>query len=165
MAAITPLYNDGTNDVPIPFTYNRAGGILDVEFSTTFTTSSSIQSNETIYIMGSTFSDNCLVKSLGDNIKTWLENRLSADAGSVELYGTNPIVVKAIQLQPQLDPNSVGSYRSSLTSPVDFGYISGLPENNYNSTYLFKRPLVVKYLSSGTPRYAILASQIGEANT
>jgi hypothetical protein len=125
MAAITPVYSDGTNDVAVPFTFNRAGGILDVEFNSTFTAASSIGSNDSIYVMGSTFADNCVVNSLGDNIKTWLETQLSADAGSVQLFGVSPIVVKATHIQRQLDPNSVGSFETGLTAPVFFGAVSG----------------------------------------
>lgn len=160
---ITPLYNDGDNDVPIPFTYDRTNGVFDMDFSSGFDQTVSIQTNSSIYIRGSSFGAIHLVTGIGPNIKTWCENRISADAGTVALYSA-PVVVKANILMPSLDPNSVDCFRSGLDTPPNFNSASGSVSNGYYSTYLFRTPLVLSYLESGSPKYVIFNTQY-EGNT
>lgn len=164
MSVVHPTYLSSGNEVPIPLTFNKRGNVLDLDFSGGFTSTTSINSNTTIFVQGSTFSALHMVMALGPNFIVWAENRLSATPGSLIMY-KNPVIVRANALQINLEPNSVNSWDTGILTPVDFELAAGSPTlNDYYSTYLFKTPLVLQYESGGTTRYAIMNTQF-EGNT
>lgn len=164
MNVIHLTYSSGGNSVPIPLTFNKKGGILDLDFSADFSSSTSVSTNDTIYVHGSTYMALHMVNELGPNFIAWAENNLSATSGSIVMY-KKPIVVRANIVQADLEPNDVNSWETGVTVPVDFELAAGSPAlNDYYSTYLFKTPLVLQYDSSGSTRYAVMNTQF-EGNT
>lgn len=161
--AVVLAYNDGTNDVPVPFTYNN--GVLDMDFSSGFTKNTSVNTNESLYLRYSVGALH-LVTSIGPNFITWMENEGGADAGSVSIY-ENAIVIRANGIQLDSDANSNPTYGTS-SNPYNFTQASGtLANNNYYSTYLFQKALVLKYTTDDgiNTEYAYFNTQIGERNT
>ena len=164
MNVVHLTYTSNGNDAPIPLTFNKHGCVLDLNFSGDFTASTSVSSNNTLYIQGSSLMALSMVISIGPNLIAWAENNLGADAGSVTMY-KNPVVVRTNGVQLNLDPNSVDSWGTGITTPVDFESAAGSPTlNDYYTTYLFKTPLVLRYTVSGSILYAVMNTQY-EGNT
>ena len=164
MNVIHLTYSSNGNSAPIPLTYNKTGGILDLNFSGDFSAITSVNTNDAFYVQGSTFTAVHIVNSIGANLRAWAEDDLGADPNSVTMY-KNPVIVRASALQLDLDPNSVNSWETGITTPVDFEAAAGSPAlNDYYSTYLFKTPLVLRYTVGGDVRYAVMATQF-EGNT
>ena len=164
MNVVHLTYSSGGDEAPIPLTFNKRGNVLDLDFSGDFTATTSVNSNNTIYVQGSTFTALRMVMELGSNFIAWAENALGATPGSVVMY-KNPVVVRANRLQINLDPNSVDSWGTGFLFPVDFDLAAGSPAfNDYYSTYLFKTPLVLQYDNAGTTNYAVMNTQF-EGNT
>ena len=168
---VTPTYSSGGNDLAVPFTFNKRGGVLDLDFSGDFSASTDINSGNPIYVQGSTFTALRVVNSLGPNFIAWCENGANhlagdaADAGSVVLY-SKPVVVRANQLQINLDPDAdIDAFGAGFTTPVNFELAAGsAATNDYYSTYLFRTPLVIQYKVSGETKYAAFNTQF-EGNT
>jgi hypothetical protein len=167
---VTPTYYSDGNDIAVPFTFNKQGGILDFDFSGDFSASTSISSNNTIFVQGSSFTALRVVNKLGPNFIAWCEdsnNNLdgsAADTGSVVLHNT-PVVVRANQLAIDLEPNSINSFEAGIDNPVNFELSAGSDTtNNYYTTYLFRTPLVIEYKVGGVKKYAIFNTQF-EGNT
>ncbi len=159
------MFSSGA-DYPMPFTFDKTTGTLDVEFVNGFTNTTTINTNSTLYVRGQPFNDISLVQRLGPNFISWCENSsdVQADAGTVSIYERG-IVVPANVLQNNLDPNSVDVMSANETSPISFETSVGAPADNYLSTYLFKRPLVITFLEGGVRKYKAFLTQIGEQNT
>jgi hypothetical protein len=168
---ITPTYTVGGNDLAVPFTFNKQGGVLDFDFSGGFTAATEINPTDTVFIQGTTFTALRMVNSLGPNFVAWCEdgaNHLggqAADAGSVVLY-SRPIVVRANQLQINLQPDeNVEAFGAGFTTPINFELAAGSQlTNDYYTTYLFRTPLVIQYTVSGVTKYAVFNTQY-EANS
>lgn len=164
MNVIHLTYSSGGNSAPIPLTFNKRGNILDLDFSGDFNASTSVNTNDVFYVQGSTFTALHMVMELGPNFIAWAETQLNATPGSVVMT-SKPVVVRANALQNNLDPNSVNSWETGITTPVNFELAAGSPAfNDYYSTYLFKTPLVLQYDNAGTTNYAIMNTQF-EGNT
>ena len=146
----------GDNQV-VPFTYDRQTGVLDFDFSGTFSANTSIDTNTTAYVQGASFGAIHNVNDIGPNIAAWCESQASADVGSVTMQ-ERPIVVRTAQIAVGREPNSDDTMTESDT-PFDFDSASGSVSNNYNATYLFKKPLVVTYTVSGTRKYRMFNTQ------
>jgi hypothetical protein len=168
---ITPTFSSGSNDLAVPFTFNKQGGVLDFNFSGGFTAATSIQRTETVFVQGSTFTALSMVNSVGPNFIAWCENGANnlldgsgnpaaADAGSVVLYN-KPIIVRANQLEINLQPdNNVESFNSGFTTPINFELAAGSQTiNNYYTTFLFRTPMVIEYKVSGITLYAVFNTQ------
>jgi hypothetical protein len=152
----------GSDDNVVPFTYNN--GVLDMDFSSGFSSSTSITS-DAVYLR---YSEGALhlVTAIGPNFIVWMEDEGGADAGSVSIY-ENAIVIRANNIQIGEDPDSSSAYRTS-PDPWNFTQAAGTIENNnYYSTYLFQKALVLKYTTGGgaNTEYAYFNSQLGEKNT
>ena len=161
---IALLYDAGNEDgyQVVPMTFNKATGVLDFDFSGSFSASTDIQDNDTAFVQGASFAALHLVNDIGPNIVAWCETNAEADSGSVRIV-EKPIVVRANQLLLDKDPNSIGSMEESDT-PYDFENASGSAANTFNVTYLFKKPLVVTYTKSSIRKYRIFTTQF-EGNT
>lgn len=161
---ITPLYADVNEmNVPVPFSLTR-NGVFDMDFSSGFDTTKSIETNETIFIRGSSFGALRTVNAIGPNIKAWFVARESADSASTVTLYKAPIVVRTNIVTPQLTPNDVDCYDAGLLDPPMFDFASGTTQNNYYSTYLFRTPMVIQYVHGGTTKYAVINTQF-EGNT
>jgi hypothetical protein len=150
-------YSSGGNQVVVPFKFNKQTSVLDFDFDSGFTASTIISSTTTAYVRGQSFGANQNVLGIGPNIIAWLESRGGADAGTVEVYEL-PIVCRVNQLQINDEPNSVNAMTTSST-PFSFEQSEGNSTNFYFGTYIFKKPLVVRYLSSGSIQYRVFTTQ------
>lgn len=158
-AAVILSYDDKV----VPFTYNKSNGVLDFDFSTGFTVSTGIDTNNTLYIQGASFNAIHNVTDIGPNIVAWCEGtEVNADVGSVEIV-EKPIVVRTNQIAVTRDPNNDNTMEESDT-PFDFESASGTVATNYNATYVFKKPLVVTYTRGGDRKYRMFNTQF-EGNT
>ena len=147
----------GDNQV-VPFTFNKSTGVLDFDFSGSFSASTEINSGQTAYVRGASFGDVSLVNNIGPNIVAWCEGpEVLADAGTVKIV-EKPIVVRTNQIAVSREPNSDTTMEESDT-PFDFENVSGLAANNFNATYLFKKPLVVTYTVSAVRKYRMFNTQ------
>ena len=151
--AVVLMYEyEGVPKQIVPFTYDRQTGVLDFDFSGSFNETGTIRSNDTAYVQGASFGAVHLVNDIGPNIVAWLENN-GADTGSVRIH-EKPIVVRTNQIAIGREPNDDQTFAESST-PFAFDDVSGSISNNWNATYLFRKPLVVTYTKTteGTSRY------------
>jgi len=152
----------GDNQV-VPFTYNKMNGVLDLDFSGPFSASTEINANDTVYVRGASFGGIHLVNDIGPNIVAWCEgSNVNADAGSVKIV-EKPIIVRTNQLSVGRDPNGDNTMEES-DAPFDFEKASGSPADQYNATYLFRKPLVVTYTVQSVRKYRMFNTQF-EGNT
>jgi hypothetical protein len=150
-------YSLAGDDVVVPLTFNKKTSILDFDYNTGFTASTSISGSTTAYVRGQAFGANQNVLGIGPNIISWLETTGGADAGTVEVYEL-PIVCRVNQLQINQEPNSVNAMATSST-PFSFEQSEGDSVNSYFGTYIFKKPLVVRYLNGGSIQYRVFTTQ------
>ena len=146
----------GSNQV-VPFTLNKSTGVLDFDFSGTFSASTTINES-TAYVRGALFGAVSCVNDIGPNIIAWCEGPgANADVGTVSIV-EKPLVVRTNQIAVGREPNSDETMRES-TTPFSFEEASGSLANNYNATYLFRKPLVVTYTSSSVRKYRMFNTQ------
>lgn len=150
-------YSSDGNDLVVPLTFNKETSVLDFDFNTGFTAATSIQASTTAYLRGQSFGANQNVLAIGPNFIEWLQTTGGADVGTVEVWEL-PVVCRANQLQINEEPNSVQAMDTSST-PFSFDQSWGTPTDKYFSTYLFKKPLVVRYLNAGTLEYRVFTTQ------
>jgi hypothetical protein len=151
----------GSNQV-VPFTYNKNTGVLDFDFSGDFASDTVIEDNDTAYVQGASFGALRMVNNIGPNIVAWCEDEGGADAGSVVIH-EKPIVVRTNQIAVGRESNNDNTMVES-TTPFDFEKASGTAANKFNATFLFRKPLVVKYTKTGTVYYRMFNTQM-EGNT
>lgn len=149
------------NDQLVPFKLDKTTGVLDFDFSTGFTVSTSINGSDSAFVQGASFQAIHMVNDIGPNIKAWLVEN-GADSGSVKIY-EKPIVVRASQISVGDEPDDDDAF-GEREAPWDFDNASGNGANNWNATYLFKKPLVVTYTKDGTRYYRMFTTQF-EGNT
>jgi hypothetical protein len=140
----------------VPLTYNKNTGVLDFDFSGDFAADTSIDIN-TAYVQGASFGALRMVNDIGPNIVAWCEDQAGADAGSVVIH-EKPIVVRSNQIAVGREPNSDEAMEES-SDPFDFEKASGSADNKFNATFLFMKPLVVKYTKTGTVYYRMFNTQ------
>lgn len=145
------------NNVVVPFTLNRVYGILDFDFSGNFSASSTISTNMTTYIRGASFNALHNVNNIGPNIIAWCESQADADIGTVKIH-EKPVVVRVNQIAVGRNPNTDNTMAESNT-PFDFEKAGGSDTNNFNVTYLFKKPLVVTYTVNSVTKYRMFNTQ------
>lgn len=166
VGCVLMMYSNGGNDYPMPFTFDKSTGTLDLDFINGFTETTTINTNTTLYVRGQPFNDISLIQRLGANFISWCENSsdVNADADTVSIYERG-IVVPANILENNLEPNSNSVMTSNQNTPISFETSVGVPADSYLSTYLFKKPLVITFLEGGTRKYKAFLTQIGEQNT
>lgn len=108
-----------------------------------------------------------LVETLGPNFLTWFNNFQGYD------YGTTPkIVVPGLMTKVQQSVPSNGSilnsqycYRSYLNeAPSSDEFVTGNDNNNWDTVWVFKKPLVISYVYGGTTYHASFYSQFTNPN-
>ncbi len=164
--ATVMTYGDGGDyNQVVPLTYDKKTGVLDFDFSGTFSAEEPIFTN-TAYVQGASFNAVRQVTDIGPNIVAWCENsdanEYPADEGSVVIH-EKPIIVRTNQIAIGREPNNSAAMAES-DAPFDFEYASGNAANNFNATFLFKKPLVVKYTVESVVKYRMFNSQF-EGNT
>ena len=161
--AVVLTYESSANNdtyVPVPFTYSN--GTLDMDFSGDFASDTVVSENRTAFLRYSAGAHH-LVTAIGPNLVAWMENRGGADAGSVSIY-ENAVVIHANTISIGFTPDG-DSATGTNTTPFNFSQSWGGANNNFFSTYLFQKALVLKYTVSGSTRYRFFNTQIGERNT
>jgi hypothetical protein len=156
---------------PVPFTFDNSSGTLDIDFSSGFTATTNANEDD-YYVRGQPFTAINLIENLGRNFIQWCESssNINAKPGSVRIYEKG-LVVQANILQNNLQPDDVWATEERDT-PISFDTAVGDSSNEYLSTYLFVKPLVITYLKSDgepqptyTRKYRVFTSQLGEQNT
>jgi len=142
--------------LPVQFTHDR-NGTLDFVFANGFNVNADINRSTTLYVRGSNNGAIRSVDKIGPNIISWLETNEGVDVGTVTVY-ENPIVFRANILLPDREPNSDQAMFES-TDPLSFEQSPGDDANKYFTTFLFKKPLVLKYKKSGITYYRSFTTQ------
>ena len=144
------------NLLPIQFTLDK-NGTLDFVFANGFDVNADISRTTSMYVRGSNNLAIRLVDKIGPNFISWMETNEGVDVGSISVY-EKPIVFRANLLLPTREPNNDNSMFET-TDPISFEQSAGNSDNNYFSTFLFKKPLVLKYKKSGITYYRCFTTQ------
>jgi hypothetical protein len=185
VSLITPFYSSPANDdnnVALPFTMSRQGELELVETPDYLAYYADLSGSESnypqpggnsdlsswIYVMGG----KRVVLRIGTNLKRyvaqWLEEKkgVRADYASRVTLHTQGCVVSKIQQYFFPAIEYTGTARASYVSTVEPAQYDNFVTNqlyNYGTTYLFKSPLVMKYVKeNGSVVYATFKSSIDE---
>jgi len=144
------------NGLPIQFSHDR-NGTLDFVFANGFDVNADINRTTTMYVRGSNNVAIRYVDKIGPNFISWMERNEGVDVGSISVH-EKPIVFRANLLLPNREPNNDHAMFES-TSQLSFEQSPGTSANNYFTTFLFKKPLVLKYTKSGITYYRSFTTQ------
>lgn len=147
-------------EVPFPWRFNKQTQAIDLEFVNGFDASTALNDNP-MYVRGHSLRAAHNVMGLGPNFVAWMENSMSADAGSVVMT-EHPILCDANVVCPRQDPNSGAT--GSSTEPISFESSDGPLVSDYLKTMIFLKPLVVRYTVGGTVNYRYFTNNF-EGNT
>jgi hypothetical protein len=155
-------YFNNTNGVtqPFPWRFNKRTQEIDLDYVDGFTVNTSL-SDDSLFFRGQQFGALHLVQGLGSKFITWCETEFETESGTVQLH-ERPIVVNANMVAPNQDPNNGDSGESE--SPISFESAAGSAEGQYFKTLVFMKPLVIKYVRSGTTYYRWFSNNF-EGNT
>jgi len=155
----SPSYDNGTNVVLFPFTYNN--GVLDITYDGNNFESQMVDISENaprsetdtiVRILGGPR----LVNSLGENFKEYIRAWRAAtiDAGSpINIY-IAPQVLRVQQADiSNITANSNESFVVGTSPPVSDDYIAGSTATQYDTTYVFKTPLTFTIVEGGVTTY------------
>jgi hypothetical protein len=92
-----------------------------------------------------------------------MEDEGGADPGSVTIY-EKPIIVPANVVQVNQSPNSEEALSDESDTPISYEIANGSLSNDYYATYLFQKPLVLRYTVNGTSKWRAFLTQFGEGN-
>jgi hypothetical protein len=145
------------NGLPIQFSYDRRTSTLDFIFANGFDVNADLNRTTTMYIRGSNKGGIHLVDKIGPNFISWMETNEGVDVGSISVH-EKPIVFRANLLLQDREPNNDHAMFES-TNPISFDQSAGTVANNYFTTFLFKKPLVLKYKKSGITYYRTFTTQ------
>lgn len=147
-------------EVPFPWRFNKQTQAIDLEFVNGFDASTGLNDNP-LYVRGHSLRAAHNVMGLGPNFVAWMENSMSADAGSVVMT-EHPILCDANVVCPRQNPNSGAT--GSSTEPISFESSDGPLVSDYLKTMIFLKPLVVRYTVGGTVNYRYFTNNF-EGNT
>jgi hypothetical protein len=146
--------------VLVPFTYSN--GVLGLSTTTPgFTYEHSIDTNGYSWRMVKPMGVEGVVNALDESFTQWFEYYEEADNGSTTIQ-VAPVVTKVQMSVPHGGSilNSQYCYRSGLTEPpTSSEFVTGSAATNYDTVYVFKTPLVLRYTDSGNARYASIYTQ------
>lgn len=126
-------------------------------FANGFDVNGDINRTTTMYFRGSDNGAVRLVDKIGPNFISWMETNEGVDVGSISIY-EKPIVFRGNLLLQGREPNNDHAMFES-TSQISFEQSAGTGANEYFTTYLFKKPLVLKYKKSGITYYRCFTTQ------
>lgn len=154
----SPCYDDNGNRL-FPFIYNN--GTLDITYSGNNFKSIMVDNtgnspnNETetvVRIVGAAR----VVTSIGENFKAYIRawRNGTIDVNSpISVYEPSQVVRVQEAGTDNIRADSGDSYIVSTSAPVSDNFISGMEDNNYNSTYIFKTPLTITIKEGGVLTY------------
>jgi hypothetical protein len=157
----TPCYydNDLGDDTPIPFTV--VNGVLDIAINNssieTFINDGNEPQDDTEFQVKQ-MGGRRLITSLGSNFTTYLRNRIdNIDSLGSPYSGELVIFVKPVMTKIQLaQPGEVQGltfenvYGVNDYPPTSDEYIGGDESNKYFTSWVFFKPLTVRFVSSGS---------------
>lgn len=107
-----------------------------------------------------------VINDIGDNLKTLIENSLAnvsggetVDANSIEIKGTGLMGICREVDNTFAAPSDV--YKIT-NDPPTLNYVFGDADNNFRRNYFFRKPLYVKYSSSGVEKIVQFRSTIND---
>jgi hypothetical protein len=153
--------NVNSNPQPFPWRFNKQTQAIDLEYVDGFTATTAIN-EERFFFRGQQFGALHLVLGLGSKFIQWCETELTATSGSVQLY-EKPIVVNANMITPNENPDGAAE-APETTEPISFESADGSSEGKYFKTLVFMKPMVIKYIRSGTTYYRAFTNNF-EGNT
>ncbi len=136
----------------VPFYYDKRTQALDVRFVNGFTSSTTVDSTNDLWVRANLENGHFLVNNLGSNFKTWYETAYDADEGSVSVHEPG-VVTKANVIATFGSPDSGGVFSDETTEPISYESADGSASDDYLATVLFKKGLVITYTKSGTRYY------------
>jgi hypothetical protein len=159
---------------PIPFTFNRRNGELDIDASiagfqeTMIDISEQLVTRDLDVLVRYIGTTGHIVNSLGNKfkefIRSWRQDTIDEDS-PINIY-TKPSVMRVMVYAPRL---GVTHGRDIYPATIRGGIEDTSPDSNkyYNNqciytTYVFKTPLVFTIVESGVTRYVIFQSDNGE---
>lgn len=163
------FYN-GDHYVLVPF--NVTNGVLDFLTTDTGFTPSDGNGDDSgfpSWRMVKPMGGSQLVTTLSANFKTWFNNwEGNVDTNSISIF-IAPIMTKVQMTVPSGGSilNSQYVLRTGLTeAPTSDQFVTGNDNNEYNSVWVFKTPLVIKYRlnDDSTDYYASLYTQFTNPN-
>jgi len=145
--------------IPIPFTV--VNGVLDIAITT-----SSVQTfindgtepNDDTEFQAKQMGGRRLVTSLGPNFTTYLRNRITTIdtldpvySGELTIF-VNPVMTKVQLAQPGqvLGLTFENVYGVNDYPPTSDEYIGGGDSNKFFTTWVFYKPLTIRFVSSGS---------------
>ncbi len=157
----TPCYFDDPldYDVPIPFTVQS--GVLDIAITNSsvenFVNNGSSPDDDTEF-QAKMMGGKRLITSIGSNFNTYLRKRIQAvDTLDDPYSGELVIVVNPVMTKVQLaQPGEVQGltfenvYGVNDYPPTSDEYVGGNESNKYYTSWVFYKPLTVRFVSSGS---------------
>jgi len=161
-AGFVCAFFENTNGVtqPFPWRFNKRTQEIDLEYVDGFTSATELQ-DESLFFRGQQFGALHLVQGLGPKFIEWCESEFTATSGTVQLY-ERPVVVNANMVAPRMDPNDGDTGESTI--PISFESADGSAAGQYFKTLIFMKPMVIKYVRSGTTYYRWFSNNF-EGNT
>jgi hypothetical protein len=136
----------------VPFYYDKHTQALDVRFVNGFTSSTTVNGEDDLWVRANLENGHFLVNKLGSNFKTWYETAYEADEGSISVHEPG-VVTKANVIATFGTPDDDGVFSSETTTPISYESANGTASDDYLATVLFKKGLVITYTKSGTRYY------------
>ena len=159
----TPGYIDsslGNQEVPIPFTVEN--GVLDIAITNssvqTFVNNGTEPDDDSEY-QAKQMGGRRLITSIGSNFNTYLRKRIQdiEDISGSAYAGELTIEVKPVMTKVQLaQPGNVSGltfenvYGVNDVPPSSDEYVGGNETNKYYTSWVFYKPLTVRYVSSAS---------------
>jgi hypothetical protein len=159
----TPTFNDGSNNVPFPFTYNN--GTLDIadknNFNAQMITSTGNEPNTDPDVSVRLMGGNRLVQHLGENfkayIRAWRNSTIDADS-PIEIFVNGTVQ----RIQWVNETNMGDSSYAVSTSPPSGDTYTQYGNGTYNSTWMFNKPLTISTMEGGVKTYITFTSRLDE---
>ena len=180
-ALITPAYEEDSffnnQELPIPFTV--VNQVLDINVNQSSDIQTVVNNGteplDRPNIQGKVFGGASLVKSFGPNMTTYLRNWIdtieslgAAYTGPLVLY-IQPFMTKVQIANPRFAVENAGpferdrSWGITTEAPVSTEYTGGGPNDNFFTTWIFKTPMTIQYVTAaGAFKYITLTSQFAE---
>lgn len=163
--------------MPIPFTV--ANGVLDINVSQsadiqTFVNNGTDPQNEP-GLQGKLFGGAKVITSFGPNMTTYLRNWINtietlgtAYTGPLVLY-VQPVMSRVQFVHPALAIDGDGPFDANRSwgitteAPTGTEYTGGGTTNNFFTTFVFKTPMTIRYVTAaGGFKYITMTSQFSE---
>ena len=157
----TPCYFDSPLDYAVPIPFTVQSGVLDIAITNSsvedFVNNGSSPDDDTEF-QAKMMGGKRLITSIGSNFNTYLRKRIQAvDTLDDPYSGELVIVVNPVMTKVQLaQPGEVQGltfenvYGVNDYPPTSDEYVGGGESNKYYTSWVFYKPLTVRFVSSGS---------------